>query len=130
MKPSLHQAFGGLQGADRIGQKMSGVRNHLQLDEGVLLLPCQLGQLPSKPGDTHRFLRIGAACGVGQHPDSVPVDGFHQALMACCNGLHPSHSHRDHVAAGSLDALLHQSHRWVFAGAREQTAVELTPANG
>ena len=89
---------------------MSGVRNHLQLHEGVVLLPRQLGELPSKPCDAHRFFGIGAARRVGQHPDPLPINRFHQALMACCNGLHPAHSHGDHVAAGSLDALLHRSH--------------------
>ena len=49
--------------------------------------------------------------------------------MACGYGLHPAHRHGHHVAAGTLQALLHRRQVGVFACAGEQAATEATTSD-
>ena len=125
----LHQNFGRPQGADRVGQQVAGIRDHLEFHERVVLLAGQLGQLPAEAGHPHRLLRGGTAGGVGQHPDALPVNRFEQAFVAGGLALHPAHGDGDDLAATGRQAGLHGRQAGVLAGTGHQAAAEAATAD-
>ena len=125
----LHQDFRRPQGADRVGQQVAGIRDHLEFHEGVLLLAGQLGQLPAEAGHPHRLLRGGTAGGIGQHPDALPIDRFEQAFVAGGLALHPAYGDRDDLAATGHQAGLHGRQAGVLAGTGHQAAAEAATAD-
>jgi hypothetical protein len=75
------------------------------------------------------FCGGGTTSGVGQHPNFRPINGFHQATMALGIALHTPYGNRNDFTGTGGNALLQGIDAWIFAGAGDQTAAELSAAN-
>ena len=119
----LHQQAGRLQGANRVGEQVLGVRDDFQLHK------VGLGYFTAQAGDEQGFLDGGAAGGVGQDVVLAPVDVVEDGLLGGVVKVKAADGDGNHLGAGSGDGVHHVFVGAVAAGADYQAGRETLAPN-